>query len=50
MLLEDIQEKAEDNEILFINPLTDDPKKILRKLKKSKAISNPNDAIKQYIS
>lgn len=34
MLLEDIQEKAEDNEILFINPLTDDPKKILRKLKK----------------
>ena len=45
MLLENMQEKAEDDEILFINPLTDNPKKILRKLKNSKAISNPNHAI-----
>ena len=50
MLLEDLQKKAEDDEILFINPLTDNPKKILKKLKLKQAISNPNDAIQQYIS
>ena len=51
MLLKDLLTKAKKKKILFINPLkSEDREDILDDIKERKAIKNPNNAIKQYIS